>query len=401
MTSALFRRLCARFLRPARPREPSPGLRNAFARNTDFGAGNCHCCCASTRAVVPRYGERVKTPPIRVTLVDGHGPGPAVCAAVRAVLKATAAPVEWDRQPVSVHRDPTTGRPIVNAELLESVAETRVILHGPVPDTASDGSQVSTTLTLHKALRASVGVQPFASVDGHRPFGHVRMVNVRDNVSGEYSENEHLVTPGVVQSIKTVTRQHSEAVARFAFEYAVANGHYHVTALHKANVMRMSDGTFLKACRSVSTDYPDVDYREEKLDKFCLRVTNDPCRYDMLLTPSLYGAIASAAVSALVGGPATVPYMAFGSDVAVFGTMYDGPAICRKDVISEPVINPTGIIRSAAWMLGHLEMPDKRLLIETALNETIRQGVKTRDMGGTACCEEYTDAIVHNISRLS
>lgn len=204
-----------------------------------------------------------------------------------------------------------------------------------------------------------------------------------------------------MQSIKTVTRQQSETVARFAFDYAVANRHYRVTALHKANVMRMSDGMFLNACRCVHADYPDIEYGEEKLDKFCLRVVDDPCRYDMLLAPSLYGAIANAACSVLAGGPATVPFAAFGPNASVFGTMYDGPTIYRDTVVADPVVNPTGMIRSAIWILGHLGMREKRLCVETALDETIRQGVKTGDMDGAVSCEEYTDTIVRNIKRCS
>lgn len=198
-----------------------------------------------------------------------------------------------------------------------------------------------------------------------------------------------------------MTWQQSESVARFAFDYALANGHFHVTALHKANVMRMSDGMFLDACRWVHADYPDIEYAEEKLDKFCLRVVEDPCRYDMLLAPSLYGAIASAACSVLAGGAATVPFAAFGPTVAVFGTMYDGPTVNRGVIFDHAIFNPTGMIRAAAWILGHVGMHKKRLCIETALNETIRRGVKTRDMDGAVSCQEYTDTIVRYIEQCS
>lgn len=215
----------------------------------------------------------------------------------------------------------------------------------------------------------------------------------------------------MVQSIKTVTRTRSEAVARFAFDYALQHGHCRVTALHKANVMRLTDGTFLQACRRVSADYPNVDYCEERLDKFCLVVTNDHSRYDILLTPSLYGSLASAACSTLAGGAAMVPTVAYGNRMAMFGTMADDGTGCEHyircgggnvnviDHVSDRyhVANPTGLIRSAAWMLHHMGMTDDGLRISSALYKTIKEGVRTQDMGGTASCIQFTDAIIKNM----
>lgn len=210
---------------------------------------------------------------------------------------------------------------------------------------------------------------------------------------------------GVVQSIKTVSRPQSEALAKFAFDYAVAHGHCRITVLHKANIMRLSDGAFLRACRRVSATYPDVEYEEQKLDSFCLRVVETPGMYDVLLTPSQYGAFASAACSSLAGGAVMVPSAAFGPRVAVFSTMTnDGPLNCRKTDVSGDIghtviaaANPTGMIRSAAWMLSHVGMVDAGLRIDTAVHNTIRQGVKTWDMGGTASCAQFTNAIIHTL----
>lgn len=222
---------------------------------------------------------------------------------------------------------------------------------------------------------------------------------------------------GVVQSIKTVTWSHSHAVAKFAFDYAVQHGHRSVTALHMANVMRLSDGMFLRACRQVSLDYRDVEYREEKLDLFCLRVVNDPGLYDVLLTPSLYGAIANAACSSLAGGAALVPLASYGPRAAVFSVMSDvttgcehyrynaGPSGADHDVEildrlvagRYPVANPTGLIRSAVMMLKHVGMTDTGLCIDKALKNTIGQGVRTHDMGGTVSCAHFTDAIIRNM----
>lgn len=217
---------------------------------------------------------------------------------------------------------------------------------------------------------------------------------------------------GVVQSIKTVTRAQTEILAEFAFDYAMKNGYTRVTALHKASAMRLTDGVFLRTCRLISAKYPDMEYCEERLDAFCLRVVNDPYLYEVLLTPSLYGSLASAACSALAGGISTVPCVSFGSRVIVFGTMDDNSTGCEHyrygggpgaDVTEKlvagrySVANPTGIIRSATWMLCHVGMEDAALRIETALRVTIKQNVRTWDMGGTASCTKFTEAIIHNL----
>lgn len=212
---------------------------------------------------------------------------------------------------------------------------------------------------------------------------------------------------GVVQSIKTVTRIRSEMVAKFAFDYAVEHGHCRITALHKANVMRLSDGTFLRACRNVASSYADrVEYEEELLDKFCLRVGEDPSRYDVLLTPSLYGAFATAVCGTLSGGAITVPTAAYGSDrLAVFGTMLDGSgsgseyhdSVDRPDQCMAVVANPTGLIRAAAWMLAHAGMIDLGLRVDAALVKTLLYGIRTRDMGGSASCGQFVDAVIRNL----
>lgn len=208
-----------------------------------------------------------------------------------------------------------------------------------------------------------------------------------------------------MQSIKTVSRSQSEAVAKFAFDYAVMHGHCRITVLHKANVMRLSDGAFLRACRRVSASYPDVEYEEQKLDSFFLRVVETPGMYDVLLTSSQYGAFASAACSSLSGGPVMVPSAAYGPGVTVFSTMADGGMGDHRKTAGVddlhhlvPMANPTGMIRSAAWMLSHVGMVDAALRIDTALHNTIRQGVKTWDMGGTASCDQFTNAIIHTLA---
>lgn len=212
--------------------------------------------------------------------------------------------------------------------------------------------------------------------------------------------NRLLVSAGVVQSIKTVTQSHSEFVAKFAFNYAAACGRRCVTVLHKANVMRLSDGAFLRACRKTSTLYPGVKYCEEKLDKFCLRVVDDPGRYDVLLTPSLYGAVASAVYSALAGGVATVPTASYGPAAAVFSAMgdptpwLDDPAASRYRNA-----NPVGMIRSAIWMLCEAGRTEAAQRVDAALRVIIQQGISTRESGGTMSCAQFTDAVIRNLQK--
>jgi len=213
-----------------------------------------------------------------------------------------------------------------------------------------------------------------------------------------------------------VTRWQSEAVAKFAFDYAAANGHRSVTVLHKANVMRLSDSAFVLACRRVARCYRDtVEYREEKLDTFCLRVLDEPSAYDVLLTPSLYGSFANATCGTLAGGAATVPSVSYGPRVAVFSAMTDvgtgrehyrynagpygdGEILDRLVAGRYPVANPTGLIRSAALMLRHVGMTAEASRVDRALRATIDRGTRTHDMGGTASCARFTDAIIRNMS---
>jgi len=207
-----------------------------------------------------------------------------------------------------------------------------------------------------------------------------------------------------------VSKKKSAAVAEVAFEYATKHGHSRITALHKANAMRLSDGLFLKACREVSACYPDVTYNEEKLDSFCLNVTTDPGRYDILLTPSLYGAFAGAVCGTMSGGLATVPTAAFGPKAAIFSTMSNhghssyvgrgGGSVERILMAREPIVNPTGLIRAAAWMLDHAGLGFAGRLIAAALDNTIRRGVLTRDMGGNASSAQFTEAIIADLQDL-
>ncbi|XP_050053003.1 isocitrate dehydrogenase [NAD] subunit alpha, mitochondrial-like [Aphis gossypii] len=360
---------------------------------------------------------------LQVTLIEGQGTGPVMCAAVKKIFEAAHVPVQWDSQTLKVYREPKTNRMTVSPEVLSSAARTGLVLRAQDSTVGQSEMQSSDSLALHKALNAFVGVRKFVSVEGHQPYGPVKLVNIRDNVSGEYSEIEHLVVPGVVQSIKMVSMKSSLAVAEMAFRYATENGHSQITALHKANVMRLSDGLFLKACRDVSVCYPNLVYKEEKLDSFCLNVTSDPQlngdqlatgepkRYDVLLTTSLYGAFVGAVCGVLSGGMVTVPAAAYGPNVAVFSTVsdYGYSSYCRsKDncVVPrmlddlEPIVNPTGIIRAAAWMLDHAGMTVAGRRITAAVDKTILDGVRTRDMGGQASCAKFTDAIIANLDCL-
>ncbi|XP_060836555.1 probable isocitrate dehydrogenase [NAD] subunit alpha, mitochondrial [Rhopalosiphum padi] len=193
-----------------------------------------------------------------------------------------------------------------------------------------------------------------------------------------------------------------------AFEYAINHGHFRITTLHKTNVMRLSDGMFVKACREVSACYPEVEYKEEKLDSFCLHATTNPGRYDVLLTTSLYGAFVSAVCGTMSGGLATVPAAAYGPKAAVFSTVSDygysnhcrtedDCIVVRMPYEREPIVNPTGMIRAAAWMLDHAGMVVAGRRIAGALETAIRQGVRTLDMGGDASCAQFTDAVIDNM----
>ena len=331
-----------------------------------------------------------------VTLIPGDGVGPEVMTAALTVIEATGVALDWDRQAAGMNGFRRFGTPVPDA-LIESLKRTRVALKGPLETRVAEGWR-SINVHLRRTFDLYANLRPTMSFAGvHTPFRNVNLIVVRENTEDLYSGIEHEVAPGVVESIKVITARASRRIAKFAFEYARRHKRKSITAIHKANIMKLSDGLFLKCARAVARDFPEIKYQEQIVDAACMRLVTHPESFDVLLLENLYGDIVSDLCAGLVGGLGLVPGANYGDKGAIFEAVH-GTA---PDIAGKGVANPIAMILSSAMMLdylGHRAAGDK---IRAATGAVLRAGkVLTRDLGGTASTEEITGAIVHAMSRL-
>lgn len=325
----------------------------------------------------------------KVTLIPGDGIGPEISAAVQKIFSAAQVPVEWEPVDVTPVRGPD-GMFGIPQTAIDSVNRNKLGLKGPLMTPVGKGHR-SLNLALRKEFNLYANVRPCRSLEGYEtPYSDVNLITIRENTEGEYSGIEHEIVPGVVQSIKLITQQASMRVAQFAFEYAEANGRSKVTVVHKANIMRMSDGTFLQCCRAVAEQHPSIKFEERYLDTVCLNMVQDPTQYDVLVMPNLYGDILSDLCAGLIGGLGVTPSGNVGIDGAIFESVH-GTA---PDIAGHDLANPTALLLSSVMMLRYMQLPDHANRIESACLQTIREGATlTGDLGGKAKCSEFTDAI--------
>jgi len=256
----------------------------------------------------------------------------------------------------------------------------------------------SLNLALRKEFNLYANVRPCKSIEGFQTlYDDVDVVTIRENTEGEYSGIEHEIVDGVVQSIKLITENASRRVADYAFKYAKENGRQKVTAVHKANIMRMSDGLFLKCCREAAEQHPDIRFEEKYLDTVCLNMVQDPSQYDVLVMPNLYGDILSDLCAGLIGGLGLTPSGNIGTDGAIFEAVHGtAPDIAGKDLA-----NPTALLLSSVMMLRYMDLHDHASKIETACFQVIKEGnVITGDLGGKSKCSEFTNEIIRKIESL-
>jgi isocitrate dehydrogenase (NAD+) len=329
----------------------------------------------------------------RITLVPGDGIGPEVTEAVLRIIAAAGVEVEWERYDAGVlamARHGTTLPP----ELLDSIRRNTVALKGPVTTPIGEGF-TSVNVGLRKALGLFANVRPVWSIAGiPTRYDAVDLVIVRENTEDLYSGLEHEVVPGVVESLKVITEAASSRIARFAFEYARQNRRTRVTAVHKANIMKLGDGLFLTCVRSVARDYPDVTYDERIVDAACMHLVLDPHRFDLLVLPNLYGDIVSDLCAGLVGGLGVVPGANLGTGMAVFEAVHGS----APDIAGKNQANPTALLLSALMMLRHIHEEAAAARIMQALERVLEAGtVRTRDLGGSATTTEFTAAICQEL----
>jgi isocitrate dehydrogenase (NAD+) len=323
-----------------------------------------------------------------ITLIRGDGIGPEVADAVLTVLDAARAPISWQEVVVGREAEQAEGDPLP-PKALETVRRNRIALKGPVSTPIGKGF-ASVNVRLRKALDLYANLRPVANVPSiESRYAGVDMIIVRENTESLYSGLEHTVVPGVVESLKIITAAASTRIARYAFEYARRNGRKRVTAVHKANIMKLSDGLFLECFRRVAGEFPDVAADDRIVDAACMRLVMSPESFDVLLTENLYGDIVSDLAAGLVGGLGVVPGANIGADGAVFEAVHgSAPDIAGKDLA-----NPMALLMSAILMLRHLELGEIAQRVEGALLATLRAGIKTPDVGGSVGTKAFAKAV--------
>jgi isocitrate dehydrogenase (NAD+) len=330
----------------------------------------------------------------RVTLIPGDGIGPELAEATRRVLEATGVAFEWEVQEAGEAMIAEHGTPLPEP-VLESIRRNKVALKGPITTPVGGGFR-SANVTLRQALGLYANLRPARSMKGlETRYEDVDLVIVRENTEDLYAGIEHMVGPDAAESIKIITRAASERIARYAFEYAVANGRRKVTAVHKANIMKLSDGLFLESCRTVAADYEGrVEFEDRIVDNMCMQLVQKPDLYDVLVLPNLYGDIVSDLCAGLVGGLGVAPGANIGTEAAVFEPVHgSAPKYAGLNKAT-----PTALILSGVLMLRHLGEQDAAERVETALRAVIADGRRTTyDLGGEAGTSQYADAIIERL----
>jgi isocitrate dehydrogenase (NAD+) len=331
----------------------------------------------------------------RVTLIPGDGIGPELAEATRRVLDATGVAFEWEVVEAGEATIATKGTPLPD-EVLESIRRNKVCLKGPITTPIGTGFR-SVNVGLRQALNLYANLRPAKSMVGVQSrYEDVDLVIVRENTEDLYAGIEHMVGRDAAESIKIITRAASERIARFAFEYAVANGRRKVTAVHKANIMKLSDGLFLESCRTVAEGYADrIEFEDRIVDNMCMQLVQKPEMYDVLVLPNLYGDIVSDLAAGLVGGLGVAPGANIGEDGAVFEPVHGS----APKYAGQNKANPTALILSGALMLRHLGYAAEGERVERAVREVIAEGRRTTyDLGGDAGTSEFGDAVIERLT---
>jgi isocitrate dehydrogenase (NAD+) len=326
----------------------------------------------------------------KVTLIPGEGIGPEVAAATRRILESAGVQIDWEE--LEGRTDKTTERgQLVSQLAVESVRKNHVALKGPMA-TAIAGGAPSVNVALRKTLDLYANLRPVKNLPGVKShFDNVNLIIVRENTEDLYSGLEHEVVPGVVESLKIITEKASTRIGRFAFEYAKRHGRKKIHAIHKANIMKLSDGLFLRSVRAVAAQFPDIEYKELIVDNACMQIVMDPQQFDVLLLPNLYGDVMSDLAAGLVGGLGVVPSANIGDDCAMFEAVH-GTA---PDIAGKGLANPTALLMSSILMLDHLGERGTARRIEAAMEKVYREAKHTtRDVGGPAGTDEFAEAVI-------
>jgi isocitrate dehydrogenase (NAD+) len=330
----------------------------------------------------------------KITLIPGDGIGPEVSAATVSILEAAGATTgvgfDWHRHDAGADAFAKTGEYIPKA-LYESIEANRVALKGPVT-TPVGGGFSSINVTLRQKFELFANFRPVKNLPGLKTnYPNLDLVIVRENMEDLYAGLEHEVVPGVVQALKIITEKGSTRIAKFAFDYARKHGRKKIHAIHKANIMKLSDGLFLRCCRKVSEGFPEVTYAEHIVDNTCMQLVMNPYQYDILLTENLYGDILSDLCSAFVGGLGLVPGANLGTECAIFEAVHGS----APDIAGKGLANPTALLQSAVLMLHHIDERETAERVQAGLEQVYREGkTLTKDVGGTSGTQAFAEAVL-------
>ena len=329
-----------------------------------------------------------------ITLIPGDGIGPEVSGATVEILEAAGAATgvafEWHRFAAGAEAFEQTGEYIPKA-LYDSIEEDRVALKGPVT-TPIGGGFSSINVTLRQKFELFANFRPVKNLPGLKTrYPGLDIIIVRENMEDLYAGLEHVVVPGVVQALKIITEKGSTRIAKFAFDYARKHGRKKVHAIHKANIMKLSDGLFLSCCRKVHEGFSEINYHEHIVDNTCMQLVMNPYQYDILLTENLYGDILSDLCSAFVGGLGLVPGANLGTECAIFEAVHGS----APDIAGKGLANPTALLQSAVLMLHHLNEGETAERVQAAIEQVYAEGkTLTKDVGGTSGTRAFTDSVL-------
>lgn len=335
----------------------------------------------------------------KIVLIPGDGIGPNITKAVTKVIEASGAEIEWIERMAglgALEKDDD----VLPEKTIDAIKEYKVALKGPCTTPIGEGF-TSVNVQLRKVLDLYAAVRPVRNLKGvNTRFSGVDLAVIRENTEGLYSGVENTITPGVVMSMKVATEKACYRISKWAFEYARNRGRSKVTVFHKANIMKLTDGLFIRKSREVSRDYEDIEYEEVIIDAGCMRLVQDPGRFDVLLLENLYGDLISDLSAGLVGGLGVVPGANIGEREAVFEAVHGS----APDIAGKNIANPLALLMSSVMMLNHLADTEGREdfrasseKIKKAYNIALEEGMTTRDLGGSLGTQEFADVIVKNM----
>lgn len=338
-----------------------------------------------------RFAQEAKK---RVVLMPGDGIGPEITAAVIQIFDHLSVPIEWEYH--KIHTQSVTSQgDLISQDTIDAIEHYGYGLKGPFTTPIGKGHR-SLNVTLRKKLKLYANVRPCKSIKGVKNslYENVDLITIRENTEGEYSGLEHIVVPGIVENLKIITQKACDNICRYAFEYATKHGRKKITCCHKADVMKLGDGCFVKTFRRIAKEYPHIEIEEKQVDTMCTKLVKEPEAIDVMVMPNLYGDIVSDLCAGLIGGLGLTSSGNIGKKCAVYEAVHGS----APDIAGKGLANPTALLLSGAMMLEAMDMVDKAKRIQDAVNIVIGNGTwATRDLGGKATTEEYVRALLDNI----